>query len=165
MFGGGIVILPLLEREAVKKRNWITSEELVEYYSISQLIPGLNAPDVSMFIGYKLRGKLGALVAGAGVIFVPSILIVSFAAILGSIAGYPIVKSALWGIEIGTIIILAVALRTMLKRSLVDSFTFLFFLFIFFVTVFNLLSPSIVVIFALLIGTFIGFQKRKESGR
>lgn len=163
MFGGGIVILPLLEREAVEKKGWITSEELVEYYSISQLIPGLNAPDVSMFIGYKLRGKLGALVAGVGVIFVPTILIICLAAVLGIVSSKPLVKSALWGVEIGTIIILATALRTMLKRSIIDKFSLMFFLLVFVVTVFNILSPSVVVIFALLIGIFIGFQKRNEG--
>lgn len=152
IFGGGIVILPILEREAVKKRGWITSDELVEYYSISQLIPGINAPDVSMFIGYKLRGKSGAIAAGFGVIFVPTVLIICLASVLGLISNLGVVKSALWGISVGTIIIVISAIRTMWGRSIVDRFTGGFFVFVFVITAFTRISPVWLVLIALILG-------------
>lgn|SRR5574344_633388 len=166
MFGGGIVILPLLEKEAVQARGWLTSEELVEYYSISQLIPGINAPDVSMFVGYKLRGKLGAVVAGLGVIWIPFILIVSLSFVLAKLIGFSYVKSAFWGIDIGTVVILSVALRSIWKVSVVDKFTLLYTFFIFLLFLFTNISPAIIVVFALLLGfakAFINEKKEKQD--
>src|SRR5574344_691277 len=127
IFGGGIVILPLLQAEAVRKKGWLDDEELVEFYAISQLIPGINAPDVSMFIGYKLRNKRGAIAAGLGVITVPFLLILCIATALDFLIHIPLVKSALWGIEIGTIVILTSAIRIMWSKSIIDKFTLLFF--------------------------------------
>lgn len=157
IFGGGIVILPLLEEEAVKKRGWITSEELVEFYAISQLIPGINIPDVSMFIGYKLRGKSGAIAAGLGVIIIPILLILILSFFLNTLAHLSIIKSALWGISIGTIVILSSAAKTMWKASIIDKFTPCLFTFIFFAIILNLLSPVIVIFISLILGVIKGF--------
>lgn len=163
IFGGGIVILPLLEKEAVKKRNWLTSEELVEFYAISQIIPGINIPDVSMFIGYKLRGKAGALIAGLGIVSVPFILIVSLSLFLNAISNNEFVKSAFWGVEVATIIILINAVRTIWKRSIVDKFTFLLFFIIFLLTVFTDFSPVWIIFFTVLLGIIKGFLVKKEG--
>lgn len=165
IFGGGVVILPLLEEEAVNKRGWITHDELIEYYAISQLIPGINIPDVSMFIGYKLRGKIGAVVAGVGVIFIPFLLIVSLSFVLGTISHYSIVKSALWGIGIGTIVILSTAARSMWKASIVDKTSTILFFFVFVTIFFNILSPVWVVFIALALGIAKGFSVKKTEGR
>lgn len=163
IFGGGIVILPLLEEEAVKKRGWITSNELVEFYAISQLIPGINIPDVSMFVGYKLRGKSGAIAAGLGVILIPFILIVSLSFFLESIAHLPLIKGALWGISIGTIVILSTAARIMWKAGLVDVISTLLFIFVFFAILFNLLSPVWVVVIAVILGVIRGFLIKDDE--
>lgn len=163
IFGGGIVILPLLEAEAVKKRGWLTSEELVEFYAISQVIPGINIPDVSMFIGYKLRGKTGAIVAGLGIILAPFVLIVILSTFLGLISQNAFVQSALWGIEIGTIVILISAVRTIWANSIVDTFTFFFFLLVFALFAFTTFSPVWIVIFALALGVIKGFLTQKED--
>lgn len=157
IFGGGIVIIPLLEAEAVKKRGWITSEELIEFYAISQLIPGINIPDVSMFIGYKLRGKSGALVAGLGVVLIPFLLILMFSAFLNMVTNFSLIKSAIWGVSIGTIVILLSAVKTIWKNSIPDKFTLLLFLFIFILTAFTNLSPVWFIFIALALGIAKGY--------
>lgn len=162
--GGGVIVLPLLEAEAVKKRGWISSEELIEFFAISQVIPGLNIPDVCMFVGYKLRGKSGAFVAGLGIIIVPFILIVSLAFVLSSISHFSIVKYTLWGIGIGTIVILSSAIRSIWSSSIVDKFTLWFFLFIFALTAFTNLSPVWIVFIALGFGVAKGFLPEKQEG-
>lgn len=163
IFGGGVVILPLLEAEAVKKRGWVTSEELVEYYAISQVIPGINIPDVSMFVGYKLRGKSGAVIAGLGIILVPFLLIVSFSALINLISQNSFVKSAFWGVEIGSIIIIINAVRTIWNSSIVDKFSFIFFIIVFSATAFTKLSPVWIVFATLFLGILKGVLT-KESG-
>lgn len=161
--GGGVIVLPLLEEEAVKKRGWLTSEELIEYYAISQVIPGLNIPDVSMFIGYKLRGKLGAIVAGIGIILIPFFLIISLAVFLDVILRNQFVKSAFWGVETGIIIILINAIRTIWKSSIVDKFSLLFFTGILLTIVFTKSSPAWIVFTALLFGVVKGLFAKEEE--
>ena len=57
LLGGGYVIVPLIQQSIIGKRHWITNEELVNFYAISQSIPGIIAANISSFVGYKLRGK------------------------------------------------------------------------------------------------------------
>lgn len=162
IFGGGIVILPLLQAEAVEKRGWLSAEELVEYYAISQLIPGINAPDVSMFVGYKLRGKSGAIAAGMGVICIPFLLIVCIAFALDTLIHIGIVRSILWGIEIGTIVILTTAIRTMWDKSIIDKFTFCFFAVVFGLIAFTEVSPVWIIFVALLMGFLKGYITKEK---
>lgn len=162
--GGGVIVLPLIEKEAVKKRGWISMEELLEFYTLSQVVPGLNIPNVSMFIGYKLRGKPGAIAAGLGIILVPFTLTVSLAFFLSLIIQNQFVKSAFWGIEIGTIIILINAIRTIWDKSIVDKFSFTFFLIIFAVITFTTISPVWIIFAALVLGVIKGFLTKETEG-
>lgn len=164
LFGGGWVILPLLEKEAVKKRNWISTEELYEFFAISQAIPGINVPDLSMFIGYKLRGKSGALVAGTSVLLTPFISIILLLTFLNEVSQNSFVKSTLWGIQIGSIVILIIALKTIWKNSIVDRFNIFLFSVVFIVITFTNLSPAWIVLVALFLGIVRGFLI-KEYGR
>ena len=50
-FGGGIAMLPILERELVEKRNWVESNELLDYFAIGQSTPGIIAVNVATFVG------------------------------------------------------------------------------------------------------------------
>lgn len=165
IFGGGVVIIPLLEAEAVKKKSWVTSEELIEYYAISQLIPGLNIPDVSMFIGYKLRGKSGAVAAGLGIITVPFILVLIFSAFISMISNFSFVKTAIWGVSIGTIVILVSAVKTIWKNSIPNPFTFLLFIAIFILTAFTNISPVWFVFVALALGIIKGYISKEGEDK
>lgn len=75
-FGGGYAMLPILEKELVEKKEWLSDEEFLDIFAIVQGIPGIIAINSSLFIGYKLRGILGALTAVSG-ISLPSIVIIS----------------------------------------------------------------------------------------
>jgi chromate transporter len=74
IFGGGLVIIPLLEFEVVDRLAWLTRTEFLNGIAIGQLSPG---PVVltSAFVGFKVAGVLGALVAAVG-IFTPSFLFI-----------------------------------------------------------------------------------------
>ncbi|MEO1593563.1 MAG: chromate efflux transporter [Cyanobacteria bacterium J06632_22] len=77
IFGGGLVIIPLLEFEVVEKLQWLTRSEFIDGVAIGQLSPG---PVVltSAFVGYKVAGVIGALVAAVGM-FTPSFLFIMLA--------------------------------------------------------------------------------------
>ena len=59
-FGG---VVPYLRNALVSKRRWIDDSEFVEMLSISQSLPGLNATNIAILVGEKLRGILGSIVA------------------------------------------------------------------------------------------------------
>lgn len=78
IFGGGLVIIPLLEFEVVERLSWLSTTDFINGVAIGQLSPG---PVVltAAFVGYKMAGFLGALIAAAG-IFTPSFLFIILAA-------------------------------------------------------------------------------------
>ncbi|MBO9998961.1 MAG: chromate efflux transporter [Cyanobacteria bacterium SID2] len=77
IFGGGLVIIPLIEFEVVDRLQWLTREEFINGVAIGQLSPG---PVVltAAFVGYKVAGLFGALTASIGVFF-PSFAFVMLA--------------------------------------------------------------------------------------
>ena len=75
-FGGGYAMLPMLQREVVERRGWITEEQILDCYAIGQCTPGVIAVNTSTYVGFLQGGALGAVCATLGVIF-PSLLIIS----------------------------------------------------------------------------------------
>ena len=54
-FGGGYAMLPILQREVVEKKKWVTEEEIMDYFAIGQCTPGIIAVNTATFIGQKNR--------------------------------------------------------------------------------------------------------------
>jgi chromate transporter len=63
-FGG---VVPYLRNSLMSKRHWVDDKEFVELLSISQSLPGLNATNMAILLGDRLRGWMGAVVAILGV--------------------------------------------------------------------------------------------------
>nr|HPJ76905.1 chromate transporter [Clostridia bacterium] len=57
-FGGGYTMLPILQKEIVEKRKWLATEQLIDFYSLSQCSPGVIAVNVSTYIGYSKKKYL-----------------------------------------------------------------------------------------------------------
>lgn len=74
-FGGGYAMIPLIEEEIVRKKEWMTDEEIIDIISVAQSLPGPIAVNMAAFIGYRMRRLRGALMASLGVIL-PSFLII-----------------------------------------------------------------------------------------
>ena len=79
-FGGGYVIVPLMEKKYVEELKWINEEEMLDLVSIAQSAPGSLAVHAAVLIGYRMDGYLGAAVATFGTVLPPFIImtIVSF---------------------------------------------------------------------------------------
>lgn len=122
-FGGGYAMLPVLEREIVEKRGWATSEELMDYYAVSQCTPGVIAVNVATFIGKKRRGIFGGIFATLGVVFPSVIIIGAVSAFLGNISKYEAVQHALAGIRIAVCGLVSVSVYKIAKNGIVDFIT------------------------------------------
>ena len=74
-FGGGYAMIPIIEEEVVNKNKWISKEEFLDLIAIAQSCPGVFAANISIFIGYKLKGTTGAIATCLGTCL-PSFLII-----------------------------------------------------------------------------------------
>ena len=74
-FGGGYAMIPLIENDVVEKNVWLQKGEFVDLLAVAQSAPGVFAVNMSVFVGYRLRGVAGALAAAFGCV-VPSVVII-----------------------------------------------------------------------------------------
>lgn len=162
LLGGGYVIVPLLVDELVEKNNWITKEDVVDFYALGQCVPGIIAANTTLFIGYKLRKKTGAIIAFLGLILPPFIAIVFLATLLMKLAQNPIMADVFWGVNVAIVILLFLAVKEVWKSSIVDRFTLFLFLLILALSVFRV-SPSILIIFSAILGILYKLKIRKEE--
>ncbi len=152
LLGGGYVILPIMTNEFVDKRNLVSHDDLIDYFALAQSLPGIIAANMSMFIGYKLRGKWGALVAMIGVTFIPFWTIVLLASVLGALTQNSYVVGALWGVGISVIALIMLTVREMWNKSTKN----IFFYTIFILTLISLLIFKLSPIQSILLFTLIG---------
>lgn len=162
LLGGGYVILPLLQSEIVDKKEWISDEDLCEYYALAQSIPGIIAANVSIFVGYKLRGIKGAIAAITGIILPAFAAIIILAKIIVEIVNLKFVQSIFWGVGIGVLVLILLAIKEIWKKSIVDKFSCGIFFIIFILSACFKISPAILVIFAIFIGLWLEFSKKIE---
>ncbi len=99
-FGGGYAMLPILQREVVEKKGWVTEEELADYFAIGQCTPGVIAVNTATFVGQKLAGMAGGIVATLGVVFPPLVIISALAEVITRYAHLPWVQHAFAGIRV-----------------------------------------------------------------
>ena len=163
-FGGGYAMLPILQRDIVKKHGWATDDELVDYFAIGQCTPGIIAVNTATFIGYKQKGVWGGIFATLGVIF-PSIVIISIiAAFITNYAELPVVRYAFNGIRVCVCILILNAVLKLSKSSLVDKWTSGIFTVVFILSMFFNISAAILVLAAGLAGYIIKrFVAKEES--
>lgn len=74
-FGGGYAMIPLIETKVVDEKKWIDREMLLDLIAIAQSCPGIFAVNISIFIGYRIKGTAGAVV-GALATSLPSFIII-----------------------------------------------------------------------------------------
>ncbi len=119
-FGGGYAMLPILKRELVDRRNWVTEADLIDCYAIGQCTPGVIAVNAATLIGYQKKGVLGAVCATVGVVFVPVLLIISIATVLQQFSENENVQHALAGMSVAICAIIAVTVAKLIKKTCRD---------------------------------------------
>ena len=122
-FGGGYAMIPILEREIVDRHGWASEEELMDYYAVGQCTPGVIAVNTATFIGYKVAGTIGGIVATLGVVFPSVVIITVIAGILTNFADVPAVKSAFAGIRVCVCVLIFNAVLKLWKKAVVDKVT------------------------------------------
>ena len=151
-FGGGYAMLPLIQREIVENKKWSTEKEILDYYAVGQCTPGVIAVNTATFIGYKLRGIMGGIVATLGVIFPSIVIILIIATFLQNFADLAIVQSAFAGIRVAVVALIITTVVKLIKSSIKDYLGVIIAIIAFVISAFIGLSPVYVVIAAALTG-------------
>ena len=107
-FGGGMAMLPILQREVVEDKGWATDEELVDYFAIGQCTPGIIAVNTATFV------------ATLGIVFPSLVIITALAGVINSFSHLAWVQHAFAGIRVCVCVLIFNAVVKLLKGSVKD---------------------------------------------
>ena len=147
-FGGGYAMLALLQREVCDRKGWCTPEELMDYYAIAQCTPGIIAVNVATFVGNKIKGKAGGVIATVAVVLPSIIIITLIAAFIRGFAELAVVKNAFVGIRAAVCVLILTAVVKLWKNAVTDRPGLVIFLVVFGLSTFTSLSPILLVVAA-----------------
>ena len=162
-FGGGMAMLPILQREIVDSRGWATEDELSDYYAIGQCTPGIIAVNTATFVGQKQAGIPGGIIATLGVVFPSVVIITVLAGLIAAFSHLVWVQSAFAGIRVCVCVLIFNTVLKLAKKAIVDWKTFLIFLTILLLAVFTDLSPVLFVLGAAVCGIILKTMEAKKA--
>lgn len=119
-FGGGYVIVPLLQKAFVEELKWISKEEMLDLVSIAQSSPGAIAINTSVAVGFKMFGFLGAVVGVIATVLPPFLLLMGLYLVYDAVQSNQLIAVFLMGMQLGVcalMIDVAVDLLLSLKKE------------------------------------------------
>jgi chromate transporter len=122
-FGG---VVPYLRGSLVTKRHWVDDKEFVEMLSISQSLPGLNATNMAILVGDKLRGGLGSIAAIIGICLPGGVLMYVVGMFYRIHGDHDFVTAALKGVAAAAVGLILFTVMGLSKKSLAGKFDFVF---------------------------------------
>lgn len=109
--GGGYAMLPLIQREVVD-RGWMSKEEFIDIFSVAQSLPGIFAVNISIFVGYRLKKKLGGFICALGTIMPSFVIILLIALCFTQVKDNVWVEKAFKGLRPAVVALIAVPCLT-----------------------------------------------------
>jgi chromate transporter len=106
--GGGLAMIPLIERDVVYRNKWLDTDDFVELLALSQATPGIMAMNIAVFVGYKTRGVKGSIVASLGSILPSFIIILLIAMVFTNFKDNEVVERIFKGIRPAVVALIAV---------------------------------------------------------
>ena len=114
-FGGGYAMIALLDNEFVAKKKWLTKEEFLDMVAISESTPGPIAINAATYIGYKICGLFGSLLATVGVILPSFCVIFAISLFFDAFLSLTLVAKAFRGIQVAVVFLILSAGLKMLR--------------------------------------------------
>ncbi len=115
--GGGYAMIPLMEADFVEKNKWVSREEFLDMMAIAQSCPGIFAVNMSIFVGYKLKGTAGSVACALGTIMPSFLIILALALFFRHFRDYPVVESIFKGIRPAVVALIAAPTFKMAKAA------------------------------------------------
>ena len=115
-FGGGYAMISVITDTCVEKKQWLTQDEMMDLAVVAESTPGPIAINCATYVGYKIAGMTGAVLATLGIVLPSFVIIYIISMFLENFLEYPVIAAACRGIKIGvSLLILDVGLM-MLKK-------------------------------------------------
>lgn len=154
-FGGGYAMLPLIEDEIIKVHGWLSSSEFVDILAIAEITPGSIAVNSATFLGYKVAGILGSILATTAVIL-PSFIVMSLIFhFVEKFKHSPYVDWIFTGIRPIVLGLIAAAAVTVGKDAFIDFKSILIAIGLFYTVTFKKLNPIIGLVICGILGVII----------
>lgn len=145
-FGGGYAMIPLIQREVVEKHGWMTDDDILDIIAIAETTPGPIAINSATFVGTKVAGFFGSVMATLGVVLPSFIIITIISYVLELFQSVQAVQFAFNGIRAGVIALVFKALISMYKKCPKDLVSYIVAAFAFLAAVFIDISVIYVLI-------------------
>jgi chromate transporter len=123
--GGGIAMVPVLERVLVEKKKLLSDKEFTEIFSIAQILPGSLMINMATFTGYKIIGFWGAFFSCIAITIPPLTIITLIAMFYGKFIEFALVKKLMLGILAGVVGEVSGITLKMFKKTKFDTFKIL----------------------------------------
>ena len=165
--GGGLAMLPVIEEVFVKKKKLITEDELLDMVAMTQTMPGIVAVNSAIYIGMKVAGYFGAIIAAFGTILPSFLIILAIAVFFPNLNPHnEILLGAFLGVRACiTGLIIATAIK-IFKKSIKNTFE-IFMVFLFLVVAVSKISPVYIILSSIPFGCiytyFIEKRIKKED--
>jgi chromate transporter len=98
-FGGGYVMIPLIQEEVVERHGWMTLPEFTEVIAVAGMSPGPIATNSAVFVGFAEAGIPGAVAAALGTVLPSLLIILVLGFVFYKIREHTAVKSAFYGLR------------------------------------------------------------------
>lgn len=121
--GGGYAMIPLIENEVVDKKNWISREDFLDILAIAQSAPGVMAANISIFVGYKLRGIRGSIITTLGAILPSFLIILAIALFFHNFKDNAVIEKIFKGIRPAVVALIAAPTFGMAKSARINRYT------------------------------------------
>ena len=164
-FGGGLAMMPIMQRELIDKRGWLTEEELIDYFAIGQSTPGIIAVNVSTFVGYKRLGWFGGIIGTLGVVTPSWVIIMLLAGAISSVDKYPLAQKALKGINVAVAALLTSVIVKFSKKTIKNIWNAVFMLLAFALIYFLKVQSVWIILSALVTGCLLTLYRQKKNAR
>ena len=115
--GGGYAMIPLIERDVVERNRWVSKEEFLVLLAVAQAAPGVFAVNISIFIGYKLRGVWGSIVAAIGNVLPSVLIILAIAFFFSSFSDNRVVNNIFMGLRPAVVALIAAPVFSVAKSA------------------------------------------------
>ena len=115
--GGGYAMIPLIEAEVVNKRQWIDKTMFMDLIAVAQSCPGVFAINLSIFIGYRLKGVKGAVLSTLGTALPSLLIILAIAMFFQNFQDVPWVAATFAGIRPAVVALIAIPTWNMAKGA------------------------------------------------
>ena len=155
--GGGFPMLPIIEREIVTKKKLMTDEEYIDSISLAQTAPGPIAANISILVGYRIYGLLGALAAFLGAVLPSFIIILVISHFFMGVQDNTYVQAAFKGIRPVVCALVFAALVGLVEKAHLNKFEYAISALAFLIVVFLDVNP----IFVIIGGVVIALSKDK----